>query len=438
MSVRPGVELRDRPMSGMQISVVALCTALNVLDGFDLQSISFIAPILSSEWRLSAGMLGMLFSVGLAGIAIGAPLLAALADIYGRRRTILMCLALIAVSVSLSSISTNLLELMVLRGMTGMGIGGMLATINTMAAEFSSDRRRDLSISVTMAGFPIGGTLGGILAVYLVGKFDWRAVFVAFGAFTSIMLPIVYYWMPESLDYLAARRPKNALQRINSVRRQLRIAPLEQLAPPASRCGGGAIGALVRPPLLRGTVLIGIGFFAVPLAFYFVLSWMPKLLVDLGLSVRGGISSSVFMNMGGILGGVGYGVIAVNWGRRRVAVVAMLLAFVTAVSFGFAPLVLSLLLIGSSIVGVFMFAAFTSLYALVPGLYPPGVRASGTGLALGVGRTGALLGPYAGGLLIAAGWGSHNYLIVMMLPFLAGALAVGCLPREVDQGTLAD
>ena len=76
-----------------------------------------------------------------------------------------------------------------------------------------------------------------------------------------------------------------------------------------------------------------------------------------------------------------------------------------------------------------MFAAFTSLYALVPGLYPPGVRASGTGLALGVGRTGALLGPYAGGLLIAAGWGSHSYLIVMMLPFLAGALAVGCLPR---------
>jgi benzoate transport len=436
MNSHGGLDFRHRPMSRMQLLVVGLCALLNVLDGFDLQSIAFVAPILSSQWRLPAKLLGVLFSLGLAGIAVGAPLLALAADRLGRRRTILICLTLISASVFGSSLASGMVELGTLRFCTGAGIGGMLASINTMVAEYSSDRRRDLSISITMAGFPVGGTVGGILAVFLVSEYDWRAVFVTFGAISALMIPVVYFFMPESLDYLEVRRPPNALQRINAVRLRMRETPIAALVSPELRSQRVALNQLVRSPLLRSTVFICCGFFAVPLSFYFLLSWMPKLLVDSGFSVAGGISSSVLMNLGGIFGGIGYGVIALRLGRRRVATVSMLLGFIGAALFGFLPRLIGPLLLGSSIVGVFIFAAFTSLYALVPSLYPAEVRATGTGIAMGIGRIGALLGPYLGGLLIAAAWGADAFLIVMTSPFLLGALAIGSLPDRADNSAL--
>ena len=438
MTIRSSLELRERPMSRLQVGVIGLCSALNVLDGFDLQSVSFVAPILTREWHLSPGSLGILFSLGLAGIAVGAPLLAVVADLRGRRTTILICLVLISASVLASSAATSLFELALLRVSTGIGIGGMLASINTVAAEFASDRRRDLAVSITQAGFPIGGTLGGILAVYLVAHFDWRAVFLAFGALTACMLPIVHFLMPESIDYLAARQPPNALQRINQTRQQLSLQPLTMLGARQRLGKHSALRPLLGAPFRHSTILICLGFFVVPLSFYFLLSWMPKLLVDFGFSLKGGISSAVFMNLGGIVGGIGYGFAAALYGRQRVAVTAMVLAFAAALLFGFLPVTLPTVLIGSSIVGVFIFAAFTSLYALVPNLYPAEVRASGTGVAMGVGRVGALLGPYIGGLLIAAGMSAHLFLAVMTLPFLAGALIISRLPRAEYSPPRAD
>jgi benzoate transport len=436
MNIHGGLDFRHRPMSRTQLLVVGLCALLNVLDGFDLQSIAFVGPILSSQWRLSPKMLGILFTLGLAGIAVGAPLLALAADRFGRRRTILICLTLITASVFGSSLASDVVELGILRFCTGAGIGGMLASINTMVAEYSSDRRRDLSISITMAGFPVGGTVGGILAVFLVSEYDWRAVFVTFGVISALMIPVVYFFMPESLDYLEVRHPPNALQRINAVRRRMQESPIAALASPELGAERVALKQLVRSPLLRSTVFICSGFLAVPLSFYFLLSWMPKLLVDSGFSVAGGISSSVLMNLGGIFGGVGYGLIALRLGRRRVAIASMLLGFIGATVFGFLPQLIGPLLLGSSIVGVFIFAAFTSLYALVPSLYPAGVRASGTGIAMGVGRIGALLGPYLGGLLIAAAWSAEAFLVVMTLPFLLGALAIRFLPNRADNSAL--
>ena len=212
-----------------------------------------------------------------------------------------------------------------------------------------------------------------------------------------------------------------------------RLTALEAVHRLAKR---SALGSLLRAPFLSSTILICLGFFVVPLSFYFLLSWMPKLLVDFGFSLKGGISSAVFMNLGGIMGGIGYGFAAALYGRQRVAVTAMVLAFVAVLAFGFLPMTLSTVLIGSSIVGIFIFAGFTSLYALVPNLYPAEVRASGTGLAMGVGRVGALLGPYIGGLLIAAGMSAHLFLAVMILPFLAGALIVSRLPRTSETATL--
>ncbi len=115
VTIRFSLELRERSMSRLQVGVIGLCSALNVLDGFDLQSVSFVAPILTREWHLSAATLGILFSLGLAGIAVGAPLLAIVADLRGRRSTILICLALISASVLASSAASTFFELALLR-----------------------------------------------------------------------------------------------------------------------------------------------------------------------------------------------------------------------------------------------------------------------------------------------------------------------------------
>lgn len=414
---------QDR-MAPLQVFAVAVCVFINGLDGFDVLAIAFTAPAIARDWQLSPVALGSLFSAGLIGMSVGAFFLSPLGDRIGRHNTILVCLGILGAGMLLSAAAENLLQLWTLRCFTGLGIGGMLASINTVTAEYASPRRRDLCIALMSLGYPIGATLGGGIAAFLIAQQGWRSVYAFGGALALVLVPVVLFGLPESLDFLLVRQPRGALARVNRILHRLGREPLAVLpAQPASAARQGSLAAVLAPERRGDAALICLAYFGVMLAMYFVLSWTPKLLVELGFSDAGGISGSMLMNLAGIAGCLLLGLGTNRFGLRRLSVLIMLGLFAGLVFFGVVPAQASLLLLAVIVLGFCMYGCIAALYAMVPVVFPVEGRTTGTGLALGVGRLGAITGPYLAGIMIAAGWSRASYCLVLALPLLVAAAA---------------
>jgi MFS family permease len=178
-------------MSRMQIIAVGITFLLNALDGFDVLSISFASPGIAAEWGIDRAALGIVLSMELIGMALGSVFIGRFADKAGRRKIMLTCLVVMAAGMFMVTTVTGLVELSIWRVMTGLGIGGMLATINATAAEFSNTKRRHLSVSLMAIGYPLGVVFGGTIAAQLLKTQDWRSVFDLGATMTAVCIPLV-------------------------------------------------------------------------------------------------------------------------------------------------------------------------------------------------------------------------------------------------------
>lgn len=422
------------PMSRFQVVAVGICLVINMLDGFDVLAISFTAPAIASEWSLSPGSLGVLFSSGLVGMMLGSLLLAPLADSFGRRPIILLCLAIISIGMCASALLTrNVMELSATRIVTGIGIGGALASITCIGAEYSSLRWRSFAVSLVQTGYPIGVVVGGTVSVFLLSAYGWRAVFLFGGLASILMIPIVLWRLPESFDYLLARRPPGALRRVNELLARLQRPAVTELPTPLKAVDGSGslprqVMWLVSAEFRSATLLLWGAFFTAMFSFYFVTNWTPKILVDSGLSMQQGISAGVLINVGGILGGGMLGWISVRMGLRGLVssyLGACAAALVLFGALGGAPVPR---LVVAALIGFFLIGSMVGLYALTQRIYPPALRTTGLGWAIGIGRFGAIFGPYVAGLLLASGWRSSSCYLLFAVPLIVALIAVRRLP----------
>lgn len=413
------------PMRGFQWVAIAVCVMLNMIDGFDVLVMAFTASSVTAEWSLSGAELGMLLSAGLLGMALGSLLLAPWADRIGRRPLILLCLVLSGTGMVLSSLSQSPTQLALLRGLTGLGIGGILASSNVIASEYACARWRGLAVSLQSTGYALGATLGGLLAVWLLSHWGWRSVFLAGGLITFAAIALVLLWLPESLDFLLSKQPRNALQRVNALAARLQQPSLSALpARPVQAAGGSSnpVLRLLEPSLLRSTLLIWLLFFLVMFGFYFIMSWTPKLLTSAGLSVQQGVTGGVLLSVGGIFGATLLGLLSARFALPRVLAgfmlitAVMLLVFTTIGSSYLAALGMGLL------IGLFSNGCVAGLYALSPLLYGASIRATGVGWAIGIGRGGAILSPTVAGLMLDGGWQPLELYGWFALVFVAAAL----------------
>ncbi|WP_207486019.1 MFS transporter [Arenibaculum pallidiluteum] len=422
----PRIAVREGDMTGFQVVVVTLCILICALDGFDVLVIAFTAATIAHDFGLNPTDLGILFSAGLAGMGLGALFIGPLGDKLGRRATVLICLAILCVGMLASAAARNLVELALLRLFTGLGIGGVLANINIVVAEYASNRRRNLAISLMSLGYPIGATLGGAFSVYLIAAFGWRSVFVFGGLVALVLVPAVIRFMPESLDYLIARRPAGALEKVNAVLARMGRAPIAALPVPsrAEDAPDAGLLSVFRAPHAARTLAVCVAYFCVMMTCYFFLSWTPKVLTEQGLSVSGGISGSMVMNIGGVVGCLIFGFYARGLGTRRLAAAFMVGLFVAAAAFGMVPATTAALLAGTLAIGFCLYASINAMYAVVPQVFPATVRTTATGLAMSVGRLGAVAGPAAAGILMSAGWSRPAYCLALGLPMLVAAASL--------------
>jgi benzoate transport len=420
--------LSSAPMSRLQIIAVALCIGLNALDGFDVLSISFAAPGIASDWGIDRAALGVVLSMELVGMAIGSLLLGRLADAIGRRPTILACLSIMTAGMFLASTAPGVEVLSAYRFVTGLGIGGILAAINAMTAEYSNAKRKNLCVTLMAGGYPMGAIIGGSAASALLASFDWRMVFI-FGGFATLMfVPLVWSFLPESIDYLAQKRPEGALQRINATLKRMGHPEVAEM-PPVKATPKAGVARLFASDLAMRTTLLTIIYFAHILTFYFIIKWIPKIVVDMGFPAPLAASVLVWASVGGATGAVLLGLLSQRYSVRKLVFACFLCGAAMVAVFGAGQRDLAQLSLIAGIAGFFTNAAIVGLYALFAEAFPTEVRAGGTGFVIGVGRGGAALAPMIAGFLFAAGYGLQFVAIMMSAGSLVAAVALTMFAR---------
>ncbi|UAB20816.1 MFS transporter [Acinetobacter baumannii] len=416
-------ELKTRPMNSYRWLLVGLCILLNIVDGYDVQVMSFTAASVSKEWALSGSVLGILISLGLVGMAFGSLFIAPIADKVGRRTIILSCLLLSGITMLFSSHVMNPYQLGILRFITGIGIGGLLTNGAVMANEFSTTKWKNLSVALLSTGYAIGAVVGGMIAYRLIGTVGWRSVFMCGGIFTLTVLVLVYFVLPESVEYQLIKRQSNSIERINKTLAKFNIQAIHSF--PAYKeltHGKVSIKTLFKGNFKARTIFVWIAFFSVMAGQYFILTWTPKLLTMAGMTPEQGVSLGIILNFGGILGAILMAFLTVRYqiNLGLSSFFALTAIFITVFVLNSGNYIYSMWI--AVLVGIFNNGCVAGMYALANSTYDTEIRATGVGSAITMGRLGGILSPLGAGYLLDAGIKPlHLYNIDAIL------FAIGCI-----------
>ena len=414
-------QISQRTMTPYQWLVVGMGVLINMLDGIDLLAASLVAPILSREWALPPETLGVLLSAGALGTAAGAFLLSPVADLLGRRTGILFNLGMMSVGMLVSSTADSVELLTAMRFLTGMGVGAMASCVGTLVFEYSSFKSRNLGLGLVTIGYTLGVILGGFFAVGFLETYTWRAIFVMGGTLTLMLIPLVYFCLPESLDFMVLKPKTNTLAKLNRIMKRLELPAFDTLPSPLPVAERGSVFDLLRYPLLPRTLMMGLSYFLYMMSSYFFLNWNNQLTTEAGFSDTSGLSISILTNFGGILGGIAIGILSLKLPFRKVATSTLLLLGIAIMAFGAAASSFGFTVVTSFIIGFSIFGAAVSLYATAAATFPTHVRATGVGLSMGAGRLGSFFGPFVAGYLLGADMGRMLTCVLLALPVIISA-----------------
>lgn len=423
-------ELIDqRPLSGLQWWVLGLCTLVVLLDGFDVQAAAFTGPAIASAWGLQRSAMGPVYAAGLAGMAIGALLLGPLGDRYGRRPALLLSVMAFGICTLLTAGVQNFEQLLVMRLLTGIGLGGAVPNTTALMSEYAPQRRRNLCVAVTFLGIPLGGMVGALLASWLLPRYGWSSVYIVAGAAPLAVLPLLWRCLPESLAFLADRgevaQASVLLKRIDPA-----FGEVVQMKTAAPKKPAFPVRTLFKPGYAGDTLKLWATFFTSLIAINFLMSWIPSLVMEAGFDLRYTSWAAVTLNLGGVAGSLLVASLAARYGTRLLLPMALLLAAVSVVITGRVGHSLPLLLALTFCSGFFAFGAQIGLAALATYVYPTHVRSTGVGWTLGIGRIGAILGPLLGGLLLQMKLGLPNYFLAISSVLVVAALSTFLIRRH--------
>jgi MFS transporter, AAHS family, 4-hydroxybenzoate transporter len=389
----------NKPMSGFQILMVAICFVLNMNDGIDVLIVSFSSADIAAEMALSKVQLGYIFSAGLAGMTIGALGIAPMADKLGRRKIFIVSLFLISTGMLLVWFCDSYSQLLLLRLVTGLGIGGILPAMAATASEFSNAKNRDFNVGLVQAGWPIGAIFTGLFCSYTIPEFGWRYAFLFAGIVSFLMLLAVIIFMTDSLDYLVKKQPEGALEKMNALLNKMKLATLNVLPEKPLETKEKPFKSLFTKEFKTDTFKLWVAVFFGFLTLYTIMSWVPNIAKEAGLPFQMATYVGIALNIGAAFGTISLGIVAKKLGLRKTVFIYMLSAFVIMIIYGNVTLSPYLIFALIFLIGIFVQGGFNGIYPTLARVYPTEIRSTGVGFAVGIGRFGAILGPTLFGLL---------------------------------------
>jgi MFS transporter, AAHS family, 4-hydroxybenzoate transporter len=394
-------------------------------DGYDISALASAAPELARTWHVPAKAFGPAFSASLFGVLLGAPLLGYVGDRFGRRLAIIGGCVIYGLGTLATVWAADLDQMVVLRFLTGIGIGGLMPNTIALNSELSPKRLRATLIVLMFTGITAGSSLPGSIQAWLIPQYGWPIMFWIGGLAPLLIAAGLAIKLPESVKYLSSqpKRRGELLATLRRMRRDLVIADDAALvAAPTTAASGSGLAQLLSGGLAWITPLLWSCFATALMANYFLVSWLPLMLVGSGLSPKeSGITTS-FYHYGGTLGGVLVSLVLARFGFTAVAVL-FLLAIPAIAAIGIPGIPYAGMAFAVAIAGFSTLGAQFGNNASSGLLYPTAIRARGVGWALGIGRFGSMIGPLIGGVLIGMKLPLQQLFLLAAIPMLLGLLA---------------
>jgi AAHS family 4-hydroxybenzoate transporter-like MFS transporter len=411
-------------VSRFQLWILVLVGFTVVIDGFDVQAMGYVAPAIIKEWGVGKAELGPVFGAGLFGMLVGSLSLSVLADKIGRRPVLVWASVFFALCMLVTAHVTTIAELQILRFIAGMGLGAIMPNAMALAGEFSPKRNRVTLMMLVSCGFTVGAVLGGLLSAWMIPAFGWQSVFYLGGAIPLVLGVLMYFLMPESMQFLVVRGRKldqvaDSLRRIDpSVRVDRDTRYVVHEAPQ----GGAPVAQLFREGRAKATLLMWVVNFMNLLNLYFLSNWLPTIATGAGLSTQTAVLLGTALQAGGVAGTVLMGPAIDRIGFFKVLVPAFLLAALTIAAIGQPGVALPMLFLVVTVTGFCIIGGQPAVNALAATYYPTAERSTGVGWSLGIGRIGSIVGPVLAGELIRRNWSNSDIFMAMAVPTVISAL----------------
>ncbi len=413
----------QRPMGRYQLWTMALCGTVIVLDGFDTQSIGFLAPSMAESLHIPIKNFGPIFVIALIGLMISSMLSGPIADRWGRRWPIVTCTLIFGLFAMLTARCTTFDQLLACRFLTGLGLGGALSNSVALMSEYAPRRQLAVIVSIMFCGMPTGAVLATRVSAVMLPRWGWQSVFYAGGVLPLTLTLLLILILPESVRYLEVsganeRNISKILARISPDLANTKISRSEH----QDQRRNAPVLALFTEGRAAGTVLLWIPFFMNLLMLYFVVFWLPALLRQDGNPVSAGATAIMLFSIGGIAGSFIEGNMMNRWGAFTVLLTEFICTTLLIASLAYSPS-FTLTMTITFILGFVVQGAQGGLSAVAATFYPISIRSTGIGWCLGVGRIGSIVGPLIGGVMLKLNWSPREILLAGAIPALCAAAA---------------
>lgn len=416
--------INGAPVSELQRLVLAICFLVVAIDGFDTAVIGFLAPSIRAEWGTGPAELTVLMMAGLAGLLVGSFLFGPLSDRFGRKPILFFTCTLFGLMCLLSGFSGTMTSLIILRFMTGLGLGGAMPNAITLASEYSPDHRRGSLVTLMFCGFTVGMASSGLIAAGLIPAYGWRSVLIAGGIAPLLLAPVLLLILPESIRFLALKGDAN--DRIGTIVSRMKFASVaigtrfvaSEAAP------GTPITKLFTGGMAAGTILLWSTTFMSLLVIYLVGNWLPLILTEAGLGKSDAALVTTGFHIGGAVGGVLLGQLMDRFDENFVLTVGYLGGAAAIALLGGAAESVGVKAVAAFGAGLCISGGQIAVQAVASGFYSTGSRATGVSWMNGVGRSGSIVGSLVGGLAMAQGWAASNTITLLAIPALFAAISL--------------
>jgi AAHS family 4-hydroxybenzoate transporter-like MFS transporter len=440
MSSQPEIdvheELAGAAVTPLHKALGVLITLITLFDGYDTFNPAYVIHYVMEPWGLAPSQAGLLVSSGLVGFLFGAMGHGMVADRFGRRSTLLAGLWIVNVLTLLTALlATDFLSFCALRFLTGLGLGVLLPLGTTYINELAPQRLSNrFSLWGVTLGWSLGGVAAGLVGVFLTPQYGWQILYFV-GALSIPLTLVVHAVLPESPKFLAVHGRIDELRALLSRLRPERQAVYQS---GAFRVAGKAarqntIAALLAPRYRRVSLTIWVTAFLSLFAIFGLTGWIPTVMLKRGETFAASFGFGALMQATSFFGGLALAMLADRgfastprllggwWAVGGLAVGA--LVFVNGHGFNLAIV---------AIAGFCIIGAQHVLNNFTANSYETGFRASGVGMELGVGRVGAILGPYVIGLLQQATGGPEAVFWAIGGAAIVAALAIGSFMLQAN------
>jgi AAHS family 4-hydroxybenzoate transporter-like MFS transporter len=416
------------------IRVIGLCSCLLFFEGFDFYAISYVAPALGQALAISKPMLGPIFSAGQFGLMLGALILGIAGDRWGRKRVFILCGLVFGLASLATALTTSYLWLLIWRSIAGLGMGGAGPIAITIASDYCPRQVRAALTMVMYTGFSFGGVFAGAVNAYFL-RYGWQTVFYVGGAIPILLSPVLILALPESLNYLVSRKTRGA-----EIARVLeKLAPGVQHSADSRFMMDQAYEKKVQvPELFRAgygsrTILLWTILFVSLITLFSLTNWLPTLFNTLGITPKQVVTIIAVSQGAGLLGSLVAARLVVAYRPFHVAALGFAIAASLLLSLGRFGSVYTAILIVNPLLYFFLIGDQNIVNAMAGQLYPPKIRATGTGWGIGIGRIGGILGPSIAGLLLAFHWTPGRLFMLAAFPTLATSAAAFALSHVMKE-----